>query len=147
MELRPHRWKYSHPGIAICPKRLQMILAAGDMADQALAEPHMRRAYQAEHGIKLEGGNREDLMARRNRLQVHYEHQRAASRVEDNADELAKAKADLADATEALRAYESAEAAARNAQLAVILRRNRCAEYALETGLRAPELLKLQGRF
>lgn len=142
MELRPNRWRFSHPNIPICPKRLQAALAAGDAADQALSAPHMARAYEAANpGAKVANGSRDEIVRRRTALLSRQDRIRASTRHGNAEVELAAIKADLAAVTEELRAYDRAEHDARQGLIAVTERRNRAARYALECGIHSPEVL------
>lgn len=142
MKLNPHRWKFSHPDIPICPDRLRKVIAAGDAADQAMMAPHLLREIELTNpGDRRAGARLRELQDRQTSLLAQRDRLRGA-RGGGAAEQLASVDASLEHVRADIRAVVAEENAARQALIRVTETRRRCVEYSIECGHKSPDLTR-----
>ncbi|WP_041527332.1 hypothetical protein [Paracoccus aminophilus] len=140
MKIPNVRRKFSHPGIEVDIARLREIISAGDVADVGLHAENNRILAEVAHG-RLDAGHlgqlREQLLAKQGEL-LRWED--ADSR--RNADVISRIKAAIARLQDEIKAETARIEIAKAPHRVAAALRDRCVDYAIEAGVRLPDLAR-----
>jgi len=134
MKLPFGRRQFSRPSIPVDINRLREIISHGDIAQEALNAPHLRRGAEMSFG-RMDDGVLGDLIAKRAVL--------ASARSRASSAEEREAARQAIDANEVAIAREQKHRKEANAvHLATLGLRDRCVSYAIEAGVNIRDLAR-----